>query len=182
MSEIEKRTENKATTEQATKKHIRCRYGMKCKFLRKYMKLLRMKEHVEIPETITSHIHKFKHPRINICRYHYTSIPESKCKHIHLGDTDEIMKYKLCYHDIECNNPNCKWLHGWNCPYGIICKNPTCPLIHPIIKDPAGNIVDDRRRHIVNQELFGNYPKFNKDKDVKEFKKEEKTKETKNSK
>ncbi len=166
-------TETKST-EHFEKKHIcKCKYGMKCKLYRKCIFLQQRKQ--ELPDYILEHVKKFGHPRKNICPWHYTSRPDSKCRHFHLGDTDIIMQNLLCYYDMECNNPNCKYLHGWNCPYGINCKNPTCPLIHPIIKDPAGNIVDDRRRHIVEYKLFGNYPKSKgkKEDENKDDKKEE---------
>ena len=148
--------DTKTTPETIVKKR-RCRYGMKCKILRTCMRIQRSKDNKELPDYVLEHIKTYSHPPRNVCTRHFTSIPESKCYHMHLGDTEEIKKIKLCFYDLECNNPNCKFLHGWSCPYGIGCKNPICPLIHPIIRDPGNNIVDDKRRHIINNELFGNY-------------------------
>ena len=173
------KSEAKTTTQNT---HIRkCKFGIQCRIYHKCLNIQRTKDYkqhkIDLPTYVLEHVKKFSHPKKDICAYHYTSIPESNCKHKHLGDTEEIMKYKLCYFDMRCNNPHCKYLHGWNCPFGIGCKNPNCPLIHPIINDPNGHMIDDKRRHIVDNSLYGNGPKAIKPEQKEDSKKEDSKKE-----
>lgn len=149
------------STDNVAKHTSMCKYGLKCRYYIICRELTHRKE--QVPEYILNHMNKYGHIKIAICQYHNKSIENSKCKHVHIrsddNTLDESLKGKLCYYDLKCTNPYCKYLHGWSCPYKKKCNNLNCHLIHKYNNDIK--VKNDKRMYSISDEYFGNKKKLN---------------------
>ena len=184
-------TQTKMANTQTERRIPMCRDALHCPIYAQCRRLNNANK--PLPADVEAHMKRFKHIAVPICRFHEKSREKSGCKHIHMGDLDDVkdetgkvitrgIKGNLCYYDMKCNNPRCRYYHGWKCPYGIRCNNKDCPLIHPMLKDVEGKEIVDGRKHMLEPSFFGNYPKPKEDKkpiEKVENKKEEKVEDKK---